>query len=156
MIRPQRDPGRSGVAAVELAVMLPVLMMVLVGLWDVARAVQVKQVLSNATREGARQASTGRLTNAQVQDIVTRYVAGAGLPTTNLDTSVANLTSPGTDAAEASQFDKLKVTATIPFGDVRLVSASLINNASSLIAADCTWLSLKDKPYPDPDDPPIE
>jgi Flp pilus assembly protein TadG len=134
---------------------LPLLMMVLIGLWDVGRAVQVKQVLMGAVREGARQASTGRLTNSEVQQVVRCYIQNAGLPIGNLVVTVANTTS-GKDAAAADQFDRISVTATIPFSDVRLVSVSLINGPSALVASQSTWHSLKDRPYPDPVDPPIE
>lgn len=154
--RQQSGAARSGLAAVELGLLLPVLMMLLIGVWEIARVAQVKEILMNAAREGSRQAASGRLTNSQVQLIVSRYVQNNGLPTANLVTSVSNLTSSGTDASNASQFDQIRVQAALPFGDVRLVALDFMNNASTLIAAESTWYSLKDKPYPDPDDPPIE
>lgn len=46
--------GRPGTAAVEFAVVLPLLFILLFGLWEVGRIVEVQQVAWNAAREGAR------------------------------------------------------------------------------------------------------
>src|SRR5205823_2576120 len=72
---------RSAAASVELAVVLPVLVTLLVGIWEVGRMVQVKQALSNAAREGARAASTGARTEAEVDAAVKNYLIAAGLNT---------------------------------------------------------------------------
>jgi Flp pilus assembly protein TadG len=66
---------RSGVAAVELAFLLPlVLIPLLFGMWEVGRLIECQQVVSNAAREGARAASTGQFTDSQVQTIITNYL----------------------------------------------------------------------------------
>jgi Flp pilus assembly protein TadG len=68
----QRTPHRGhrrGIAAVELALLLPFLLMLLLGTWEVGRMLQIQQSLTNAAREGGRQASTGLLTNSQVEQV---------------------------------------------------------------------------------------
>lgn len=55
---------RSGAAAVEFAVLSPLLFVLLFGLWEVGRVVEVQNVAWNAAREGARDASMGQ-TNLQ-------------------------------------------------------------------------------------------
>lgn len=54
MTSPRRDDG--GQALVEFALVLPVLLMLIVGLFDVARAVQAENTLAFAAREAARYA----------------------------------------------------------------------------------------------------
>src|SRR5258708_40154497 len=55
-----RNPGRRpAVAALEAALVLPLLFILLFGVWEVSRMIQVAQAVSNAPREGARQASAG-------------------------------------------------------------------------------------------------
>jgi ABC-2 type transport system ATP-binding protein len=49
-----RTSARRGVAVVELAVLLPFLLVVLLGIWEVGRLIEVQQILNNAAREGAR------------------------------------------------------------------------------------------------------
>ena len=51
---------RHGVASVEFAVCLPLMCLVLTGLWEVGRIVQVAEVMWNSAREAARDASLGQ------------------------------------------------------------------------------------------------
>ncbi|HEY1377599.1 MAG TPA: TadE family protein [Gemmataceae bacterium] len=71
--RPQSSRVRPGAAAVEFAVVLPLIFLLLLGTWEVARLVQVHAILSNAVREGARLAAQGQtinLTGAYTQILV--------------------------------------------------------------------------------------
>jgi Flp pilus assembly protein TadG len=65
---------RRGVAAVEFAFVLPFILILLLGMWEEGRAIQVNQILYNAAREGARQASTGVVTNSAAQQVVINYL----------------------------------------------------------------------------------
>lgn len=46
--------GESGQALAEIAIALPLLLLMLIGIWEFARAYEIQQVVVNATREGAR------------------------------------------------------------------------------------------------------
>jgi Flp pilus assembly protein TadG len=50
---------RHGVAAVEFAVCLPLVCLILTGLWQVGRITEVSEVMWNSAREAARDASLG-------------------------------------------------------------------------------------------------
>lgn len=50
----RRRPGERGQAAVEMALMLPVLLLLIFGMVEFARAWSAKQVITDAAREGAR------------------------------------------------------------------------------------------------------
>jgi Flp pilus assembly protein TadG len=151
--RAQRTDSRSGSAAVELAVVLPVLVTLLVGIWEVGRMVQVKQIMSNAAREGARCAAVGSHTPADVDATVKAYLAGVGLNTTGYTVRVDNITqdptpqpnSPSDDPSAANQLDRLRVTVTLPFNNVRWVILKQITNVSTLTAT-ADWRSMKDQP----------
>jgi Flp pilus assembly protein TadG len=146
--RSRNSEGCRGLAAVELAVCLPLILTMLVGLWEVGRVVEVQQILNNAAREGARQSSTGQLTNAQVQQVVLNYMKIAGLATTNATVTATNLNAPASDVSAATSLDPLQVVVTIPFRDVRLVSLNLVLSPSSILSGRAVWLSLKDVDYP--------
>ena len=54
--RPRRmSVGEAGQALVEVAIALPILLALLVGIFEFARAYNVQQVITNAAREGARE-----------------------------------------------------------------------------------------------------
>lgn len=156
MIHPKtHTPRRRGVAAVEFAVLLPPILTLLLGIWEVGRIIEIQQLLTNAAREGARQATTGQLTNSQVQTVVTNYLKEAGLPTPNVIVGVSDLTSPGTDVSQANYLDNIQVTASIPYADIKWSVISLITNPGDTINATVQWVSNVDKPFPSNPVPPV-
>ena len=64
--------GQKGVAAVEFAIILPFLVLLVFGTIEFGVMFYNKQVLTNASREGARSGITG-ITNNEVQQIVLDY-----------------------------------------------------------------------------------
>src|SRR5947209_7183227 len=98
MRRSQRLRPRRCAAAVEFAVVMPLLLLLLLGTWEVGRLVQVDAILSNAAREGARVAAQGQIINLtgsytqiqvytgtpSVQSAVANYLTGAGINNTGL------------------------------------------------------------------------
>jgi Flp pilus assembly protein TadG len=68
---------RAGQAAVEFAVCLPLLVLILSGLWEVGRIAEVQQVVWNATREAARDASLGQDNLSTVASNLLRYLQSA-------------------------------------------------------------------------------
>ena len=150
---PRRRPRRA-VAAVEFAVILPVILTLLLGIWEVGRMIEIQQMLSNAAREGGRQASTGQLTNAQVQAVVTQYLSTAGLPITHVVVTVQDLDTPSADVSAANYLDRLQITVTIPISDIRWSVISLVTTPGQLMTSTVQWVTMVDKPYPSAPTPP--
>ncbi len=149
MSRLPRPAARRGAATVEFALLLPFLVTLLLGVWEVGRMIEVNQVLDNAAREGARLAASGQGTNDQAKQATLDYLQCNGLPTQNAAVTVTNLTS-GSDASAATQLDQLQVQVSIPFSDVRWSTLALVLSANTQLTARATWNSLKDKVYTAP------
>jgi len=66
--------GQRGAAAVEFAIVLPLLLILVFGIADVGMALYNKQVITNASREGAR-AGIARST-MPIADVVDNYCSG--------------------------------------------------------------------------------
>ncbi len=147
---------RRGVAAVELAAVMPLVVTLLLGLWDVSRITEVRQLLSNAAREGARQASTAQLEDGEVEGVVKDYLQSARINPAHVTVTVSNLTSPGTAAMDSTQLDELEVLVTIPFADVQLAGAHLVVGPSTQLRARAVCYSVRNKPYGAPPEPGIE
>jgi hypothetical protein len=151
-----RSPRRAASAAVEFALLSPLLVALLLGMWEVGRMGEIQQILSNAAREGARQAATGQLTATEVEDVVRTYLDNAGVPTGNLEVDVVNLDSSTRGVVGAKQLDRLEVTVSIPFTDVEWTALRQIASSATRLNARSLWHSVKDKEYPNPSDPAIE
>ncbi len=138
---------RRGVAAVEFGVLLPVMLVLLLGVWEVGRMVEVQQLLTNAAREGGRQASTGTKSSSQVKDVVVRYLQQNGIPkVTTSDVSV--LSMPAGTPVEPNtglQLDHYQVKVTISVDSVRWALLNQITSLKSLTGT-ADWYSMKDIP----------
>lgn len=151
-----RARRRRGTATVELALVLPLLLTLLGGTLEVSRLLEARTVLSQAAREGGRQAAAGRLNEEGVRQVVRDYLQNAGLPIANATITVVNQTHPGLGVQDAEQLDSLRVSVSLPFEDLRLVSMRIVTSGSTQVQAGATWFSLKDRPYPEFPEPPIE
>ena len=76
----RRVRSHKGAALIEVALTLPLLLLVSVGIFEFGRAYQTWQVLTNAAREGARVAVISGTTDAQITAAVRNYMSGGALP----------------------------------------------------------------------------
>jgi Flp pilus assembly protein TadG len=155
MLRHSRPSSlRSGVAAVETAVILPFLAMMMIGMWEVGQLIETQQLLTNAAREGARRAASGASTGqytahyADIQALCTNYLSATGINTTGIVVQVNDLTTgggPNFDPTTATQGDRLQVIVTIPFNNVRWVLLPQMFTTAN-ISGSSVWLSMVDQP----------
>jgi Flp pilus assembly protein TadG len=138
--------ARRAAAAVELAFLLPtVLFPVVMAVWELGRLVEVQQVLDNAVREGARQASTGQKNNSQVIAAVQQYITDCGMGSSNPTVTVTNLTS-GLDVSQANQLDHIQINVTVSYTNIRMTTLSEFLSASTTLQASVDWTSMRDLP----------
>lgn len=91
-LRARRHAGRrdDGQSLVELALVLPILLALLVGILEMGRAWNVYQVITNAAREGGRAAVIQTNTESEVRTTIDGYLSDAGL-----DPAVGTVTISG-------------------------------------------------------------
>src|SRR5438067_88543 len=108
-----------------MALVAPLLVFLLLGLWEVGRLVEAQQILSNAAREAGRQASTGMKSTAQIQQSALTYIQMAGLSSAGTTVTFTNMTNGGAASPQAAaQLDQLKITVTMPTANVRWLAMS--------------------------------
>ena len=105
---PQLSSER-GQTAVEFALVLPLLCVLLLGIVQLGIVFNHSQTLTDATRVGARKAITSRLGGASVDDAKLAVVNAAG----SLDTSKLEVTVTSPDWTQAGS--EVVVTATYPY-----------------------------------------
>src|SRR6476620_266776 len=101
---------RRGVAATEFAIVAPVFFLMVIGFIEFGRALMVQQVLINASRVGARMASTSGATAGGVQTAVQDYSAGVAV------SGVSVTVTPNPTTATAGTV--ITVTTSVPFSNV--------------------------------------
>jgi len=77
---PSRQSRGRGLAAVEFALLLPVLLVLMIGLVDVARALQAQMILVNLSREAANLSSRGKLQLSENAQTIIGQVAASAPP----------------------------------------------------------------------------
>ncbi len=153
-----RRKQRSGAAIVEFAVILPLLVTLMLGLWELGRAIQVFQSVSNAAREGARQAATAKYTKEEVRQAVFDYLKGARIPlhdskpasevtllNMNATIVVENLTTGG-EVYNAAQLDRVKVTVSVPVKNYQWLLSNTFLPAESSVISVSSFLCTRDVP----------
>ena len=115
--RVPRRTGRTGtrqhrgVAAVEFAIVLPIFLLVIFGMIEFGRAIMVQQVLTNASREGARRATIEGATQTEVVSVVKTYLTNSSITGATTTVSPSNLTTLGFG-------DSVAVTVNVPFAAI--------------------------------------
>ena len=104
-----------GAAAVEFAIVLPLLFLFVFGIIEFGRALMVNQVLVNSAREATRRAVIPGASDGQVGSAIANYMSSAGITgyshSIKVNGSVASL---GT----AYSGDSVIVTISVPYSDV--------------------------------------
>jgi Flp pilus assembly protein TadG len=115
----QRVRSQRGAALLEMALTLPLLLLVCVGILEFGRAYQTWQVITNAAREGARIAVLPGMDDTAVRSRVQQYMTIGQLPQAASATIAIDrnrtVSVGGTDTASASE-----VTVNYPFDFVVL------------------------------------
>jgi hypothetical protein len=90
--RNPRDDSRAGQALVEFAIVVPILLLILLGIVDFARAWNVYEVLTDAAREGTREVvvDNGK-SPADIFNIVKGAGARAGLVIKDADITITGM-----------------------------------------------------------------
>ena len=108
--RPRRRTrlGEAGQALVEVAIALPILLALLVGIFEFARAYNVQQVITNAAREGAREGVLPNTTQAQTETRTNLRLADANIVS-------ATVTYSCTGSGSCTTGDTVRVIVSVPY-----------------------------------------
>ena len=83
----QRARRQDGAALVETAFVLPIMLLVCIGILEFGRAYQTWQVVTNASREGARVAVLPEYSDPSVINRVKKFLKDGGLPAAVVDSA---------------------------------------------------------------------
>jgi Flp pilus assembly protein TadG len=110
-------------------VVLPVFVLLVFGMIEYGRMVMVQQVITNASREGARRAVLDGATASEVQSSVTTYLTDAKISGAN-----PTVISPANPASAASG-SPVTVTVSVPFSAVSWLPSPMYLGGKTLSAS---------------------
>jgi Flp pilus assembly protein TadG len=119
---------RRAAAAVEFAVVAPVFLLLVFGMIEYGRMVMVYQVITNASREGARTAVLDGATTTSVTTAVNSYLTAGAV-------SGATVTVSPNPPSGAQYGDPVTVTVSIPFSQVSWLPSPMYLGSRTLSAA---------------------
>lgn len=135
---PPRPPiqgrPREGAAMVEMAVVLPVFVLLLMGVIEFGRGMMVSNMVVNAAREATRMAVLTGSTNTEVTSGVTSFlqqslsVPPGDVTTTITITPATGNPDPNNSLASSNSRDLITVTVQVPFSKVSLLPPSYMKN----------------------------
>ena len=117
-------PARAAVAAVEFAVVLPLIVMLVLGALEAARAVMVTHALQEASQAACRVYSVGGTAMADVTAIIDDAMAAAGI--TNFNTTF----NPQKKEDVDKTMKEITVTISVAFADVAWLPPNFLAGAT--------------------------
>ena len=118
---------RRGVAATEFAIVAPVFFLLVFGMIEYGRMVMVQQVITNASREGARVGVLDGSTSTNVTTAVNNYLTSAKI-------SGATTTCNPSNPSSAGYGQPVTVTVSVPFSSVSWMPTPLFLGGKTLTA----------------------
>ena len=113
---------------VEFAVVAPVFLIMITGIMELGRAIVVQQLLTNASREGARIGGYDTTTTTStVTTAVNSYLSNVGI------SGATTVVSPNA-LSTAKDGDSVSVTVSIPFRNVSYLPSPIYMGSTSLQA----------------------
>jgi hypothetical protein len=127
----KRRGNQLGQSAVEFALIMPVLVLILMGVFDFGRAFYAYSVVANAAREGARVGIFSAATDAQIRAAVRQYWVGLGtVSDSSITISPAEKRLSGELIEVAVRYEFVPITpvidAFLPGGKIALASSSIM------------------------------
>lgn len=136
----QRDHLSQGQSLTELALLLPILVLILAGALDLARVYDAYVSITNASREGARFAAANPTDSTGIETAVNRELNSTGISGVTIGSACKKYSdNSSVDCDVAQPGDKVTVSVTYhftfsAFSIIGLSSVNLSNTATMPVA----------------------
>jgi Flp pilus assembly protein TadG len=127
---PRLKPRQGGLATIEMAMVLPLLMLLTLGVIEYGWMFLKSQQITNAARQGARAGAPPDAGNAEVENTVDAIMSSSGMGSSGYSVD----TDPAADGlASGTTFT---VTVSVPYSNISLVGIlPLLPSPTNLVAA---------------------
>jgi Flp pilus assembly protein TadG len=116
-------------AVVEFALLAPLLVSLVLGMFELARGLMVKEMLSDAAQKGCRTGVLPGKTNSDITSDVNNILADNGIASTDVTTTI-QVNGRTADLSTANPNDKISVKVAIPVAKVYWVGTVFLSAQS--------------------------
>ncbi|MBM4075018.1 MAG: pilus assembly protein [Planctomycetes bacterium] len=116
--KPTGPVGRWGVASVEMAIAVPVLLFVMYGLIEFGNAFMVQHQIQDAVRQGCREAIRPRSDNDKVTQVISRLLTSPSLKKAKTSILVNDATG---DVSSSRASDVVAIEISVNVSDITLI-----------------------------------
>jgi Flp pilus assembly protein TadG len=135
---------RRGSATVELALVVPLFLMMICGSLEVSRVCSVSEILTNVARDGCRVAVANGQTNTTAQSRMTTLLSNAGI--TGYSTPVIAVNGTAGDVTTSNMGDQISVTVSVQFSHVTWLPISYVLSSSMTLGGNAVMSSEHNPP----------
>jgi len=142
-VRSTDESRRSGVAVVEAAVVLPVMLILVLGTIEMGTALRASTILQSAVREAGRIANMdwryivedGDTPNAKMERDIRNFVTASGLPGQDLTVSIVHADGDSAGQTfdisdEDNELEMMKVEITLPYSSISLFPTNYMSGTN--------------------------
>jgi hypothetical protein len=129
----QLDARRSGVAATEFAIVLPLFLTLILGILEIGRSLETSTTMYSALREGGRLATldydlvltAGTTANDKVIQDIRNFLTASGLPGDDFDITITHAEGDSEGATfdlmeEDNQLELFKISCDIEYSEISI------------------------------------
>ncbi len=108
---------RSGVAMLEMAIVLPILLLLVLGIIEMGRVMMINQMTTNACREACRRAIVPGMDHDTVISIVNGYLDASGISQTGRQVTVRNANGQSSRLEDIGSHEPVTIQVQAPYSE---------------------------------------
>jgi Flp pilus assembly protein TadG len=135
---------RRGAASAELALVVPLFLLLICGTLETSRVCSVSEILTNVARDGCRVAVANGQTNSNAQTRMTTLLSNAGI--TGYSTPQILVNGTAGDVSTSAFGANITVTVSVPFGSVTWLPISYVLSSSMTLSGTAVMSSEHNPP----------
>ena len=125
----QKHGGRTGIAAVEFAIVLPLVLLLILGSIEISRVISVQHALQEASLTGCRLYAVSEKSQADATNIIDLSLAAAGI------TGYTISYTPATKNEIDTILEPVTVTISVPYSSISLGTERIMSNSTVTASA---------------------
>jgi len=114
---PRRKSKNRAAAALELALVLPLFLLIIIGILEFGRALMMYQMTTNSAREAARRAIITGADDTEVLSIINSYLDACGIKSAGRTIEIRDSDGNVTSIANIGSHEQVTIAIGIPFNE---------------------------------------